>query len=239
MGRTASETGSRACTDTGRMRQDRTGLRQDQYACADGPRRAALHQNATIAERVARPCANHRIAGLLAALLIVPGATNATSEVAGPAPHDEGWLVTSFAEFQSPHPPADDGGELDEVKALVARRSAADVERIRWWDVGGPAYRWNQLATEEMLAAFITTLPATRNLTLLHTAIDDAVAAAWAEKRAVKRPRPSETDPSIATAIPVPDGSSYPSDYAAAAAAAAGVLGRSLAGPGRRLRRAG
>jgi hypothetical protein len=96
---------------------------------------------------------------------LAPGATHATSEVTGPAPHDGGWLVTSFAEFQSPRPPADDGGELDEVQALVARRSAADVERIRWWDVGGPAYRWNQLAVGEMLGAFVTTLPATRNLT--------------------------------------------------------------------------
>jgi membrane-associated phospholipid phosphatase len=191
-------------------------------------RNRAMDQNVMIEERVAPRYASRRIAGLLAALLIVPGATAATSEVVGPAPRDGGWLVTSFAKLQSPRPAADDGGELDEVKALVAERSAADVERIRWWDVGGPAYRWNQLATDAMLGAFVTTLPATRNLTLLHTAIDDAVAAAWAEKRAVKRPRPSEADPSIAPAIPVPSGSSYPSDYAAAAAAAAGVLGHLL-----------
>jgi membrane-associated phospholipid phosphatase len=155
---------------------------------------------------------------------LAPGATHAVNDPAGPAVPDGGWLVTSLAELQSLQPPADDGGELDEVKALVARRTADDVEMIRWWDVGGPAYRWNQIVVEEMLGAFVTTLPATRNLTLLHTAIDDAVAAAWGAKRAVNRPRPSETDPSIVTAIPVPDGSSFPSDYAAAAAAAAGVL---------------
>ena len=164
---------------------------------------------------------SHTIAGLLAVLLVLPAPAYA-EETALPS-HGGGWLVGSLADLQLPDPPADAGGELDEVKALVAGRSAADVESIRWWNAGGPAYRWNQLAVDHMLDEFITTMPATRNLTLLHAAIDDSVAAAWAMKQTVKRVRPAEADPAIETAIPAPDGSSYPSDHAAAAAAA--VLG--------------
>lgn len=167
---------------------------------------------------------NRKIAGLFAALLLMHG-TAFAEETNRTAMRGGGWLVASFAEFQNSPPPADVSGELDQVRALVAKRSSADVERIRWWNVGGPAYRWNQLAIEEMLAAFVTTLPATRSLALLHTAIDDAITAARAAKRAVKRQRPSRTDPSIATALTVPDSPSYPSDHAAAASVAAGILG--------------
>lgn len=139
-------------------------------------------------------------------------------------PGNEGWLVTSLAELQVPPPSGGQDDELDKVRALVAKRTTDDVERILWWNVGGPAYRWNQIAVDEMLDGFVTTLPATRNLALLHAAIDDAVAAAWAAKREMKRPRPAQADPSLAAAMPLPEGSAYPSDHAAAAAAAAGVL---------------
>jgi membrane-associated phospholipid phosphatase len=166
-----------------------------------------------------------RLTGLCAAaLMAIGGMAQASDGPALPRPRPEPWLAKSAADLETP-PLTPAASELDEVRALVRRRSAADVERIRWWDVGGPAYRWNEIAVEEMLKEFVTTLPATRTLALLHTAIDDAVAAAWAAKQAVKRPRPSQADPSIATAIPVPETPSYPSDYAAAAAAAAEVLG--------------
>ena len=130
--------------------------------------------------------------------------------------------MPSLAELQVPPPSGGQDDELDKVRALVAKRTTDDVERILWWNVGGPAYRWNQIAVDEMLDGFVTTLPATRNLALLHAAIDDAVAAAWAAKREIKRPRPAQADPSLAAAMPLPEGSAYPSDHAAAAAAAAG-----------------
>jgi membrane-associated phospholipid phosphatase len=136
----------------------------------------------------------------------------------------EGWLVRSLADLQGPPPSVGQGDELGTVRALVAKRTIDDVERIHWWNVGGPAYRWNQIAVDAMLDDFVTTLPATRNLALLHAAIDDAVAAAWAIKRQNPKPRPATADPSIAAAIALPQESPYPSDHAAAAAAAAAVL---------------
>jgi membrane-associated phospholipid phosphatase len=166
-----------------------------------------------------------RLAGLCtAALIAIASVVQASDNPTPPRPRPEVWLFKSAADAEAPLLPAA-ASEVGEVRAMMSRRSAADVERIRWWDVGGPAYRWNEIAVEEMLNEFITTLPATRALALLHTAIDDAVAVAWAAKQTVKRPRPSQVDPSIATAIPLPETSSYPSDYAAAAAAAAEVLG--------------
>jgi membrane-associated phospholipid phosphatase len=155
--------------------------------------------------------------------MVVAGAAQASDNPALLRPRAEPWLVKSMTDLQVP-PLREAAGDLDEVRVAVSRRSPADVERSRWWNVGGPAYRWNQIAVEEMLNEFVGTLPATRNLALLHAAIDDAVTAAWAGKQVTKRSRPSTLDPSIATAISVPEGSSYPSDHAAAAAAAAEVL---------------
>jgi membrane-associated phospholipid phosphatase len=166
-----------------------------------------------------------KIAPLAAALLAPAPAAWATDYRTIPAARREGWLVESVTDLGSVPPPPQAEGEIGEVKALVAKRNTADIERALWWDVGGPAYRWNEIAIEEMLREFITTLPATRNLTLIHTAIDDAVGAAWTAKQAIKRPRPSQVDASIAPAISVPPSPSYPSDHAAAAAAASEVLG--------------
>lgn len=173
--------------------------------------------------RNARTPAVTTLAALLLGSVVVGGFP--APQAAHSGQHEnEGWLVPSLAEFQVPPLPADHDGDLNEVKALAANRTTDDVERILWWNIGGPAYRWNQIAVDEMLEGFVTTLPATRSLTLLHAAIDDAVAATWATKREVKRPRPAQADPSISAVIPLPEGSSYPSDHAAAAAAAAGVL---------------
>jgi hypothetical protein len=104
-----------------------------------------------------------------------------------------------------PPPSASEESEIDEVRKLVKRRTAADIERILWWDAGGPAYRWNEIAIAAMLEEFfVTSLPASRNLALLHVAIDDAVMVASAAKQEMKRPRPSVVDPSTETALPVP-----------------------------------
>jgi membrane-associated phospholipid phosphatase len=52
----------------------------------------------------------------------------------------------------------------------------------------------------------------------------DATVAAWNAKQAYQRARPSEAEPNLRARVPVPRNPSYPSDYAATAAAAAGVL---------------
>jgi membrane-associated phospholipid phosphatase len=55
-------------------------------------------------------------------------------------------------------------------------------------------------------------------------AIHDATVAAWNAKQAYRRARPPAADAAIHSRVPMPPSSSYPSDYAATAAAAAAVM---------------
>jgi membrane-associated phospholipid phosphatase len=167
----------------------------------------------------------HATLALIALSLVVVSHAAARDRNAPPAPRAEGWLAASIVELKAASPTPNVKSELAEVKRLAAGRNAADVERIRWWSVGGPAYRWNELAVAAMLDDFVTLPLAARNLALVQAAVDDAIAAAAVGKQASKRPRPRAADPSIAVAVQTPVGSSYPSDYAAAAAAASEVLG--------------
>jgi PAP2 superfamily len=60
---------------------------------------------------------------------------------------------------------------------------------------------------------------------LLNVAIYDATIPAWDSKYAFNRPRPVEIDPSLAPVVATPNSPSYPSEHAAAAGAAAAILG--------------
>lgn len=143
-----------------------------------------------------------------------------------PTPQPVGWLVSSFDELKSAPPTGDLADEIAKLKEMAANRSADDITRLRWWSVGGPVYRWNEIAVGALLDEFVVLPMAARHLALLHAAMDDAVAAAWASKQAYRRPRPSQADSSLQPAVAVPPSPSYPSDYAAAATAAAEILGQ-------------
>jgi membrane-associated phospholipid phosphatase len=60
--------------------------------------------------------------------------------------------------------------------------------------------------------------------TYVALAMYDATIATWESKYFYNRPRPSQLDHNLPTALPVPDSPSYPSEHAAAAWAAAEVL---------------
>jgi membrane-associated phospholipid phosphatase len=60
--------------------------------------------------------------------------------------------------------------------------------------------------------------------TYVAQAMYDATIAAWESKYYYHRPRPSEVDHDLPTAVSVPNSPSYPSEHAAAAQAAAAVL---------------
>jgi membrane-associated phospholipid phosphatase len=133
------------------------------------------------------------------------------------------WLVSSADALRIP-PPTDAAEELRQLKDLTNRRTAADLDLIAWWDVGGPVYRWSQIASAELLDHGVNTPMATRDLALLHAAMQDATVIAWTTKDVHRRPRPSQLDPTLTTALPVPFSPSYPSDFAAATTAAVEVL---------------
>jgi membrane-associated phospholipid phosphatase len=62
-------------------------------------------------------------------------------------------------------------------------------------------------------------------LSLMNVAIYDAMVAAWNAKYDYNRPRPSVAGPTLTPHVAVPNSPSYPSEHAAAAGAAATILG--------------
>ncbi len=168
-----------------------------------------------------------------AALALPVAADPAVPTLASPGPVEPGagtwrcFVIASGREYRLPPPPDADASreEIAQLKALAARRDAAALDRVLYWDTGAPSYRWNQILIEAMVLNGTAANMAYRNLSVLHVAIYDAMIAAWDSKYAYSRPHPSALDPGLATAIADPPSPSYPSEHAVAAGAAAGVLG--------------
>jgi len=145
------------------------------------------------------------------------------------------WLLTSAAEVRPSAPPVNGSAqaraELDEILRLQSARSAKSDSLVRHWNVL-PTTRWHE-RTLALLDFYWPLLPdirlatpvrSTRILSLVNTAMYDALVAAWDAKVAYRRPSPSRADARV-TALADEDAvSSYPSMHAAAAAAAAAVL---------------
>lgn len=136
------------------------------------------------------------------------------------------WVLSSGSQFRLPPPPdaAVMRGEIAELRSLSAARNPEALERISWWNAVSPAYRWNQIAVEAALGAGLSANVASRRLALLHTALADAMVAAWDSKYAHNRLRPSVADPTFLAAITAPPSPSYPDEHAVAGAVAAAVL---------------
>ena len=139
-------------------------------------------------------------------------------------PRAQPWLLTTYGDVRVPAAVAP-RSELAQVKTQAANRSPEDLARLRWWATGGPVYRWNEIAVGEMIDSFVTVPMALRNLALVHAAMDDAVAVAWHQRAASKRPQPVSLDRTIRVGLTVSPGPAFPSDFAAAATAASTVLG--------------
>ena len=138
------------------------------------------------------------------------------------------WLLTSGSQLRPPPPPdrAATEAELRELKAMVGQRDGAALEGIRFWDAGPAPYRWTEALIEwTQVRTFLANGPLWRAFALVTAAMADATIAAWDAKYAYNRPRPTEQDPSLTAAVAVPRSPSYPSEHAAAAGAAATVLG--------------
>ncbi|MCW8087341.1 phosphatase PAP2 family protein [Sabulicella glaciei] len=135
------------------------------------------------------------------------------------------WVLTSGQQFRLPPPPnaAATRAELDQLRGMVASRDAETLQRIAWWSAAAPSYRWNQIAMDEALQAGVPVNLASRHLALLHTALADAMVAAWDSKQAHNRARPGTTDPALRP-VAAPASPSYPDEHAVAAGAAAAIL---------------
>lgn len=136
------------------------------------------------------------------------------------------WVLRSVAGLRLPPPPdaAASEGEIRSLRTLAAQRDATALDLINFWDVGGPAFRWNEIVTDEITNNKLSTPASARARALVNVAIYDALVAAWDSKYAHRRPRPSEFKPGLSTVLPNPQSPSYPAEYAVVAGAASGVL---------------
>lgn len=135
------------------------------------------------------------------------------------------WLIPDAAALRPAPPPdaAQTKVELARLEELATQRGDWRA-RIAHWDTGAPSYRWNEIATDEMIRRGVPTPAAGRHMALVHAAVHDALAAVWEAKAAYQRPRPAFVDETFTTAVATPASPSYPAEHAAAAAAAAEVL---------------
>src|SRR5206468_7458653 len=129
-------------------------------------------------------------------------------------------------DYRASPPPgaADTQAELRALAALISHNDAQAQQQIGFWDAGAPSYRWMDLINARALAGTSLTAFAPRVYTYVALAMHDATIATWESKYAYNRPRPSERDHKLPTAVTVPDSPSYPSEHAATAQAAAAVL---------------
>jgi membrane-associated phospholipid phosphatase len=136
------------------------------------------------------------------------------------------WLLASGSQFRLDAPPneAATADEIAQLMAIAGERDEAAMQQITYWNAGSPSYRWNQIAVGAIDKRGIPGAPASRALALVHVAIYDATVAAWDSKYTYNRPRPSQVNPDLTTAIPNPPSPSYPSEYAVTAGAASTVL---------------
>jgi membrane-associated phospholipid phosphatase len=136
------------------------------------------------------------------------------------------WVISSGKDYRVPPPPrsSQTRRELKALAELIDQNDANTAQQIAFWDAGSPAYRWIDLISARQLAGTPTGAYPHRVYAYVALAMYDATIATWESKYHYDRPRPSELDHKLPTAVDVPNSPSYPSEHAAAAQAAASVL---------------
>ena len=163
----------------------------------------------------------------IASALVVPALAQTVNQQIEPeAGTWRTWVIPSGREFRVPPPPnaGVTKGELQWLHGVVTENDPAIAYQVKYWDSGPPAYRWIDLVSTRFLSGQPVTAYPHRVYTYVALAIYDATVATWDSKYTYNRPRPSEADSTLRTPLPVPRSPSYPSEHAATAAAAAGVL---------------
>ena len=145
------------------------------------------------------------------------------------------WVLDGTATVQPPEPPASSStqqaAELEEIVRLQAARTSATDSLIREWG-GDPGTPWSRIAIDRLdfywplLPDVRTATPAraARIAALLHVALYDATVAAWDAKYRFKRAAPARASSRVRALTAIDGTPSYPSEHAAAAAAAAMIL---------------
>lgn len=143
------------------------------------------------------------------------------------------WVLTSGDQFRPAPPPAFGSPEfkaaLAEVRAIADKRTAEQTRIAQFWvDGAGTATtpgHWNEIASVSIMKARMNELRTARTFALLNMAMMDAGIACWDTKYAYWLLRPSQADPGIRLAVPLPDFPAYSSGHSAFSGAAASLLG--------------
>jgi len=143
------------------------------------------------------------------------------------------WLMTSGEKFLPPPPPVFGSPEylaaLAEVRRISDTRTPDQLRIARYWADGAgtatPPGHWNAIASDLIDGHSLPEIRAAWVLALVNMALMDASISCWQAKYTYWLIRPSQADPQIVTAVPLPNFPSYSSGHAAFSGAASDVLG--------------
>lgn len=143
------------------------------------------------------------------------------------------WVLTAGTEIQVPAPPAETSdqtkAELAELRQLQQERSPSANTAIQYYNAVPATQRWHDLAHALARAEKQSLNRQARLATILHTALHDAVIATWAAKYQFNRRPPGQmasdmTPVLLITGTVSTQEPSYPSEHAALAGTAVGIL---------------
>ncbi len=135
------------------------------------------------------------------------------------------WLLASADELRPATAPEPTAAERNELLDYQAKRTAEALAVVDHWDDQTVILPWTNLALDLIRLHQPSPVRAGRALALLHVALCDTLVATLDAQAAYPRPAPAMMDKTIMPMGRNPGGlSSFPSEHAAAAAAAATVL---------------
>jgi len=143
------------------------------------------------------------------------------------------WVLASGAEIQVAAPPAETSGEtkaeLAELRQLQKERSLIGNTAIQYYNAGPATQRWHDLAFALARAEKQSLNRQARLATILHTALHDAVIVTWTAKYQFNRKPPGQLAADVTPAVTITGAvpaaePSYPSEHAAIAGTAVGIL---------------
>ena len=142
------------------------------------------------------------------------------------------FYMTSGDQFRAPPPPAFGSqafnAALAEIRTFSDTRTQAQDSIAKFWAMATgtlAAGYWNEVAVALIAKYHLTEVRAAHVLALMNTAAMDGNIACHDTKYTYWVMRPSQADPSIKTAIGLPNHPSYPSNHSCLSGTAAIILG--------------
>ncbi|MGH8070819.1 MAG: phosphatase PAP2 family protein [Candidatus Entotheonellia bacterium] len=143
------------------------------------------------------------------------------------------WVLVSGTDIPVPAPPAETSdqtkAELAELRQLQKERTPIANTAIQYYLAVPATQRWHDLAFGLARAEKQSLNRQAYLAAILHTALHDAVVATWAAKYQFNRKPPGQLAPDVTPVVPItgfgPSSEpSYPSQHAAIAGTAVGIL---------------